>query len=42
MELNDLNNMEQVVINLPTAGDYTVEVTGTGVPIGPQHLLCSI
>ena len=35
--IDNLNNMEQVLFDLPTAGDYTVEVTGTGVPIGPQH-----
>ena len=32
-----LNNMEQVLINDPVAGDYTVEVSGFDVPFGPQE-----
>ena len=32
-----LNNMEQVLINNPAAGSYTVEVTGFDVPFGPQE-----
>jgi len=31
-----LNNMEQVLINNPAAGDYTINVTGFNVPVGPQ------
>ena len=31
-----LNNMEQVQINNPTAGDYTLDITGFNVPMGPQ------
>jgi hypothetical protein len=32
-----LNNMEQVLINNPEAGDYTINVSGFDVPSGPQH-----
>ncbi len=32
-----LNNMEQVVINNPQAGDYTINITGFNIPSGPQH-----
>lgn len=32
-----LNNMEQVLINNPAAGDYELDVTGFNVPIGPQN-----
>lgn len=31
-----LNNMEQVLINNPMAGDYTISVSGFDVPVGPQ------
>lgn len=31
-----LNNMEQVLINNPTAGNYTINVTGFNVPMGAQ------
>lgn len=31
-----LNNMEQVLINNPQAGDYTIEISGFNVPVGPQ------
>ena len=31
-----LNNMEQVLINNPAAGDYVVEISGFDVPFGPQ------
>src|SRR5690606_31975689 len=31
-----LNNVEQVLINDPQAGNYTVEVSGFNVPVGPQ------
>lgn len=30
------NNIEQVVINNPPAGDFTIKVSGTSVPQGPQ------
>lgn len=32
-----LNNMEQVVFNNPTAGTYTIDVSGFSVPMGPQE-----
>ena len=32
-----LNNMEQVLINAPTAGDYDIDITGFNVPTGPQE-----
>ena len=32
-----LNNVEQVLINDPAAGDYDIEITGFNVPIGPQE-----
>lgn len=32
-----LNNMEQVLINNPQAGNYNLEITGFSVPSGPQH-----
>ncbi len=32
-----LNNMEQVVINDPVAGNYDIEITGFNVPVGPQE-----
>lgn len=31
-----LNNMEQVLINNPAAGNYDVDITGFNVPVGPQ------
>jgi len=31
-----LNNMEQVLINNPDAGDYTINISGFNVPVGPQ------
>lgn len=35
--IDRLNNMEQVLINNPPSGNYTLEVTGFNVPIGPQQ-----
>ena len=32
-----LNNIEQVVINNPPAGDVTIKIAGTQVPSGPQN-----
>ncbi len=32
-----LNNVEQVLINNPAAGNYTVDVSGFNVPFGPQE-----
>lgn len=34
--IDRLNNMEQVLINNPQAGNYTLEVSGFNVPVGPQ------
>ncbi len=35
--IDHLNNMEQILINNPDSGDYTIEVTGFNVPMGPQE-----
>ncbi len=35
--IDDLNNMEQVTLDDPTAGVYIVKVKGFLVPQGPQH-----
>ncbi len=35
--VDHLNNMEQVLINNPTAGNYTLDVSGFNVPMGPQE-----
>lgn len=32
-----LNNMEQVLINNPATGNYTIDVNGFAVPMGPQE-----
>ncbi len=34
-----LNNVEQVTINNPTPGTYTIKVSGYNVPEGPQHFV---
>jgi len=34
--VDTLNNVEQIVVNNPAAGTYTVNVQGTSVPFGPQ------
>jgi hypothetical protein len=34
--MDRLNNMEQVVIENPTPGSYSIDVTGFNVPFGPQ------
>lgn len=34
--VDSLNNVEQVSIDLPAAGNYTVQVQGNGVVFGPQ------
>ena len=33
------NNIEQVVINNPVAGNYSITVKGTSIPIGPQNFV---
>lgn len=35
--VDSLNNMEQVLINNPSAGNYEVSVEGFNVPMGPQE-----
>lgn len=35
--IDTLNNIEQITIDLPTAGDYTVIVSGSNVPYGNQR-----
>ena len=35
--VDNLNNIEQVVINNPSGGSFTVAVNGTSVPFGPQN-----
>ncbi len=32
-----LNNVEQVLINNPTAGNYNINIKGFNVPVGPQE-----
>jgi len=34
---DSLNNVEQVLIENPVAGTYTIRINGTEVPFGPQH-----
>lgn len=31
------NNMEQVLINNPVSGNYTIEISGFNIPMGPQQ-----
>jgi len=35
--IDRLNNVEQVLINNPTQGEYTLTITGHNVPMGPQE-----
>jgi PKD repeat protein len=37
--VDSLNNIEQVTIDLPQNGDYTIRVHGASVPFGPQHFI---
>ncbi len=32
-----LNNMEQVLLNNPTIGNYDIEISGFNIPMGPQE-----
>ena len=34
--IDRLNNMEQVLINNPEEGEYTLDISGFNVPVGPQ------
>lgn len=36
-----INNMEQVIIDNPAAGNYTINVNGFSVPFGPQEYVIS-
>jgi len=35
--IDNLNNVEQVTLELPTAGTYRIRVDGADVPLGPQY-----
>jgi hypothetical protein len=35
--IDRLNNMEQVLLNNPAAGNYDIEISGFNVPVGPQE-----
>jgi Subtilase family/Secretion system C-terminal sorting domain len=35
--VDNLNNIEQVVINNPPAGNFSISVAGTSIPTGSQH-----
>jgi hypothetical protein len=35
--IDHLNNMEQVLLNNPAAGNYDIEISGFNVPVGPQE-----
>lgn len=35
--VDNVNNIEQVIINLPPAGDFTVTITGANIPSGTQE-----
>jgi hypothetical protein len=35
--IDRLNNMEQVLLNNPAAGNYDLEISGFNVPVGPQE-----
>jgi hypothetical protein len=39
--IDHLNNIEQVVINNPPAGAYTIKVKGTNIPFGNQRFFIS-
>lgn len=34
--VDNINNIEEVMINNPPAGNYTISIAGTSVPYGPQ------
>ena len=35
-DIDTLNNIEQITIDLPTAGTYVLKVKGSAIPQGPQ------
>ena len=37
--IDSINNIEQVVINTPIAGNYTIQVNGKSIPIGTQKYI---
>lgn len=37
--IDNINNIEQVVINNPPAGDVTISIQGSNVPVGPQQYI---
>ena len=39
--IDHINNIEQVVIENPTTGNYTINVAGFAVPFGPQEYVLS-
>ena len=39
--IDNLNNMEQIVINNPTSGSYSLLVSGDVIPYGPQDYYVS-
>ncbi len=39
--IDNLNNMEQITIDNPTAGNYTLTVDGFSIPFGPQDYYLS-
>ncbi len=36
-QVDTLNNIEQVTIDNPVAGNYTITISGSDVPVGPQE-----
>jgi hypothetical protein len=34
-----LNNVEQVLLNNPVAGDYDIQISGFNIPVGPQEYI---
>ena len=37
--VDNINNIEQVVINTPPGGNFSVQVAGTSIPTGPQDFV---
>ena len=35
-QVDDLNNIEQVTLDNPASGNYTITISGTEIPFGPQ------
>ena len=32
-----INNIEQIIVSNPTTGNYTIDIKGTSIPVGPQE-----